>query len=303
MRKLHILVFASFTQACFVEYGLWTPKTGQTFGLIFNELGVTREEIQSWNPGVDIDEIYPNTFYKIPFKKPKYSALWNSECPPLLYLSNSTCKSRDSLSSKALSTVTPKTIRTIDPSQTSASSSTDTRASQAISHGSPSPPSASQRLTTLITSPSDRAEATTATTSKATKVTTSKATKVSTAKATQSTLSNKTCLSPKELPGHAKEYGSRIRKAAQTWCGAFMGEGKLGAPVGGTSAGISDGWGVKFDFSISWRPGCEGDDQEKRLPLGPEGPSCVSVFEQIWEACKFLSFVSKYQCLHPFRSR
>ncbi|RSL83605.1 hypothetical protein BHE90_012742 [Fusarium euwallaceae] len=65
-----------------------------------------------------------------------------------------------------------------------------------------------------------------------------------------------------------------------------MGEGKLGAPVGSISAGISDGWGVKFDFSISWRPGCEGDDQEKRLPLGPEGPSCVSVFEQIWEACQ-----------------
>lgn len=300
MRKLHILALASFTQACSFEYGLWVPKADQTFGLIFNELGVSREEIQSWNPGVDIDEIYPNTFYRIPFKKPKYSALWNSDCPPLLYLSESTCKTGNLLNSKALSTVTPKTIRTIDPTQISASSSTDTRASQTISSGSPSPPSASQRLTTLITSQSDKAEATRATTSKATKVTTSKATKVTTAKATQSTLSNKTCLSPKELPGHAKEYGSRVRKAAQTWCGAFMGEGKLGAPVGSISAGISDGWGVKFDFAISWRPGCEGDDQEKRLPLGPEGPSCVSVFEQIWEACKLLSFVSKIPMLTPF---
>jgi hypothetical protein len=300
MRKLHILAFASFTQACSFEYGLWVPKADQTFGLIFNELGVSREEIQSWNPGVDIDEIYPNTFYKIPFKKPKYSALWNRDCPPLLYLSESTCKTRDLLNSKALSTVTPKTIRTIDPTQISASTSTDTRASQTISPGSPSPISASQRLTTLITSPSDKAKSTRATASKATTVTTSKATKVTTAKATQSTLTNKTCLSPKELPGHAKEYRTRVRKAAQTWCGAFMGEGKLGAPVGSISAGISDGWGVKFDFSISWRPGCEGDDQEKRLPLGPEGPSCVSVFEQIWEACELLSIVSKIPMLTPF---
>jgi hypothetical protein len=63
--------------------GTWQPKTGQTFGLVMRELGITAQVIEALNPSIDIDDIYPEIPYNVTIKPP-LSGEWIDGCPPSL---------------------------------------------------------------------------------------------------------------------------------------------------------------------------------------------------------------------------
>ncbi|RSL87664.1 hypothetical protein CDV31_016217 [Fusarium ambrosium] len=85
-----IFTYFSLGRACSFQYGHWTPKSGEYFGLVINELGISREDVERLNPQENIDNIFPNKLYTVPYEKPKYSAAWLTGCPPTLQLSATT---------------------------------------------------------------------------------------------------------------------------------------------------------------------------------------------------------------------
>ncbi|KAJ3454342.1 hypothetical protein MRS44_018236 [Fusarium solani] len=90
MILFYIFTYFSLVRACSFQYGHWTPKSGEYFGLVINELGISREDVERLNPKENIDNIFPNKLYTVPYEKPKYSATWLTGCPPTLQLSATT---------------------------------------------------------------------------------------------------------------------------------------------------------------------------------------------------------------------
>ncbi|RSL45293.1 hypothetical protein CEP54_014328 [Fusarium duplospermum] len=103
----------AFNEACAFTYGQWVPEPGQCFALVMRELGINRQQIEDLNPSVDLDDVFPSIPYNVPYRVPRYSAVWIRGCPPMLQLSGGAgypeslvCGHRQSMTSQPPSSAT-----------------------------------------------------------------------------------------------------------------------------------------------------------------------------------------------------
>jgi hypothetical protein len=102
----------------------------------------------------------------------------------------------------------------------------------------------------------------------------------------QTTLPKPLCGDEDDLRGHAGIHEQRVRQTSFKWCFLPAVKGFMSASDGCVIDIQRDSWGVLYEYSICWAEDCAGEPQDKRKPLGEEGPRCEAILHQYsWKAC------------------
>jgi hypothetical protein len=94
------------------------------------------------------------------------------------------------------------------------------------------------------------------------------------------------CGNPNDLPGHSDADPQFVRTSSFDWCFLPIVEGVMQAGDE-CVVDVQRSWhDVLYEYSICWERNCVGKPQDKRKPLGEDGPRCESIlYEDCWQAC------------------
>jgi len=120
----------ALSRECEVKHGVWVPESGDCFALVIQQLVTNRQKLKELNPDWNIDDIWSNIPYRVPFEKPIYGASWSNDCPPELQLPADREQTRNLLCEVSESTTTPASASNTILSLSSASSQPATDSSE-----------------------------------------------------------------------------------------------------------------------------------------------------------------------------
>ncbi|KAH6959867.1 hypothetical protein BKA56DRAFT_662462 [Ilyonectria sp. MPI-CAGE-AT-0026] len=107
-----------------------------------------------------------------------------------------------------------------------------------------------------------------------------------TADLSQTNLPAPICGDEDELPGYGDIVGWSVQTSAELWCNDESYQRSV-SPEDKCSLGVEWLGGIGYEYSICWAEGCVGGAQDRKKPLGDDGPSCKDIMFRNWESCKF----------------
>ncbi|KAH6869901.1 hypothetical protein B0T10DRAFT_467011 [Thelonectria olida] len=261
------------SSTCTKTYGLWVPEKGQTFFMAVDAIDqVGDTEIQSLNPGINIEDIEVRKTYTLPHKSAISPADWSNDCPPYLLLNAQTTSEAGTLATATESGGSTNT--TLYTSLVNRDKpTTETVASTASSND--------ETPTSHNTENSERGASTNPVT--ATTTIRTDATKTTSRESTTST-SSITCWDG----GNVFSWGKSLRDDNSIrFCGTQK-EHVIGEDGWWREYYYLDGTSESQQFEVRWIPGCQGDPE---AVTGNE--KCNSSLRGIGEKCKRPQILSR----------